>query len=148
MKALTVKQRAIWDFVKSFYQANKHLPTYRVIGDHFDISVKGAFDHVHAIEKKGFNTGLHKKPYRGHHGDNDPAIVNRIRRYTKSLINDGLLIPAPCMVCGCQKAEAHHEDYTDATKILWLCKEHHRQWHHLLKISQATIQIFNDYYSQ
>ncbi len=29
------------------------LPTYREIAEHFKISVKGAFDHVKAIERKG-----------------------------------------------------------------------------------------------
>jgi len=35
------------------------------------------------------------------------------------------LIPQPCEVCGCEKSEAHHEDYSKPLEINWLCKKHH-----------------------
>jgi len=30
-----------------------------------------------------------------------------------------------CEICGCEKVEAHHEDYSKPLEINWLCKKHH-----------------------
>lgn len=35
----------------------------------------------------------------------------------------------PCLVCGIEKAEAHHPDYSKPLDIIWLCKEHHEKIH-------------------
>lgn len=35
----------------------------------------------------------------------------------------------PCEVCGAEKAEAHHEDYTKPLDVNWLCKRHHAERH-------------------
>ncbi len=52
MKAATRRQTEVLDFIKSFIQGHKYPPTIREIANHFDISVKGAYDHVKALEKK------------------------------------------------------------------------------------------------
>lgn len=52
MKAPTRRQTEVLDFIKSFIQGHKYPPTIREIANHFDISVKGAYDHVKALEKK------------------------------------------------------------------------------------------------
>ena len=39
--------------MRSFLAVHKYPPTIREIGHHFGISVKGAYDHVKALEKKG-----------------------------------------------------------------------------------------------
>ena len=53
MKAPTKRQTEVLDFIKSFLDDHKYPPTIREIANHFDISVKGAYDHVKALEKKG-----------------------------------------------------------------------------------------------
>lgn len=53
MKAPTRRQTEVLDFIKSFLSGHKYPPTIREVAAHFGISVKGAYDHVKALEKKG-----------------------------------------------------------------------------------------------
>jgi repressor LexA len=53
MKALTERQQAVLDFIAEFLGEHAYPPTIREIADRFSISVKGAYDHVKALEKKG-----------------------------------------------------------------------------------------------
>ncbi|MCP4133796.1 MAG: transcriptional repressor LexA [bacterium] len=53
-KKLTEKQNLILNFIKDSIRDLGYPPTVREIGDEFSITVKGAYDHVKAIEKKGF----------------------------------------------------------------------------------------------
>lgn len=52
MKNLTKRQSEVLDFIKNFIDTHKYPPTIREIAQHFEISVKGAYDHVKALEKK------------------------------------------------------------------------------------------------
>ena len=52
MKELTKRQGEILDFIRSFIRKHKYPPTIREIASSFEISVKGAYDHVKALEKK------------------------------------------------------------------------------------------------
>ena len=54
MKTLTNRQQEIFEFIKSFITTHKYPPTIREIAANYDISVKGAYDHVKALEKKGY----------------------------------------------------------------------------------------------
>lgn len=53
-KLLTEKQQLILKFLKESILDSGYPPTVREIGDRFGITVKGAYDHLKAIEKKGF----------------------------------------------------------------------------------------------
>lgn len=44
-------------------------------------------------------------------------------------IRDGKLIPQPCEICGKQKVDAHHDDYTKPLDVRWLCTKHHAEHH-------------------
>ena len=48
-------------------------------------------------------------------------------------IRDGRLFREPCEVCGAEKVEAHHEDYSKPLDVMWLCKKHHTELHNNLK---------------
>ena len=54
MKCLTNKQAEVFDFIVEYITDNHFPPTYREIGVEFGITVRGAFDHLKAIEKKGY----------------------------------------------------------------------------------------------
>lgn len=54
MKDLTEKQDDIFCFIKAKIKESGFPPTVREIGEQFNITVKGAYDHLKAIEKKGF----------------------------------------------------------------------------------------------
>ncbi len=58
MKAPTRRQTEVLDFLKSFLRGHKYPPTIREVAGHFGISVKGAYDHVKALEKKGLDYSL------------------------------------------------------------------------------------------
>lgn len=53
-KQLTTKQEKIFEFIKVSIKDSGFPPTVREIGDKFNITVKGAYDHIKAIEKKGY----------------------------------------------------------------------------------------------
>ncbi|MDR1446200.1 MAG: transcriptional repressor LexA [Treponema sp.] len=54
MKELTARQKEVLAFIKSYIGAHSYPPTIRELADFFEISVKGAHDHVTALKKKGF----------------------------------------------------------------------------------------------
>lgn len=49
----------------------------------------------------------------------------RVRRITRTAINNGTLKRLPCEVCGDPKSDAHHEDYSKPLDVKWLCRKHH-----------------------
>lgn len=60
-KDLTDKQQLILNFIKESIADSGFPPTVREIGDKFGITVKGAYDHMKAIEKKGYIKTEHNK---------------------------------------------------------------------------------------
>ena len=46
-----------------------------------------------------------------------------------SALRSGKLTRQPCEVCGAEKAQAHHDDYTKPLDVRWLCTRHHAEWH-------------------
>ena len=72
----------------------------------------------------GITPAERKREYRKQNPDKDRA--NQIVRIEKK---HGRLVPQPCEVCGKEKVDAHHEDYSKPLEVVWLCKKHHRQLH-------------------
>lgn len=35
----------------------------------------------------------------------------------------------PCCICGSEKTEAHHEDYSKPLNVIWVCSLHHHDLH-------------------
>ncbi|MEM7180430.1 MAG: transcriptional repressor LexA [Spirochaetota bacterium] len=54
MKELTQKQELVLKFITKIIKDRGYPPTIREIGDEFGITAKGAYDHLKAIEKKGY----------------------------------------------------------------------------------------------
>lgn len=58
---------------------------------------------------------------------------NPIKRSASTAVNnairDGRLIRQPCEVCGAERAQAHHDDYSKPLDVRWLCTTHHAEWH-------------------
>lgn len=61
------------------------------------------------------------------------AQANLIKRKVCSAvyraIKDGRLQRGACEVCGTEKTEAHHDDYSQPLVVRWLCNVHHQAWH-------------------
>jgi repressor LexA len=53
MKEPTSRQKEVLSFIVDYIRAHVYPPTIREIADYFAISVKGAHDHVKALQKKG-----------------------------------------------------------------------------------------------
>ncbi|MFO7849082.1 MAG: transcriptional repressor LexA [Spirochaetia bacterium] len=53
MKKLTARQEEVLQFIYTFIEEHSYPPTMREIAAQFEISPKGAHDHVKALERKG-----------------------------------------------------------------------------------------------
>ncbi len=63
----------------------------------------------------------------------DWAKKNKEKRKAHHLVNnslrDGKIIKKACEVCGDNKSQAHHEDYSKPLEVIWLCSTHHNELH-------------------
>ena len=48
-------------------------------------------------------------------------------------IRDGRILKQPCVICGEEKAQAHHDDYSKPLDVRWLCSEHHNEYHNVIR---------------
>ena len=62
MRKITECQAKIIIFIENFIQRNSYSPTLREIAEHFQMSPKGAHDHVIALVKKEYLSIQYKKP--------------------------------------------------------------------------------------
>jgi hypothetical protein len=44
-------------------------------------------------------------------------------------IKMGDLTAKPCEICGKINTHGHHDDYSKALDVRWLCPKHHNEWH-------------------
>lgn len=56
MKTLTKRQEAIRKYIEDFIGQRGYSPTFREIGRHFGIKVRGSYDHLKALRRKGVVT--------------------------------------------------------------------------------------------
>lgn len=61
----------------------------------------------------------------------DPLILLRkkVRRKTNDLIRRGVLRRGCCVICRSRDVVPHHEDYSDPLHVIWLCEQHHSEYH-------------------
>ena len=55
-------------------------------------------------------------------------------------IQNGWLTPQPCEVCGKEKSQGHHEDYSKPLDVVWLCIRHHQDRHIHLRNAKTLKQ--------
>jgi len=56
-------------------------------------------------------------------------VKEAYKEYYKALYH-GELVREPCVVCGEEKSQGHHEDYSKPLDVVWLCSLHHHERHH------------------
>lgn len=61
--------------------------------------------------------------------DPEFALKKRARDLVNRMLKAGHLVSKPCEVCGKTKVDAHHDDYSRALEVRWLCRLHHMQHH-------------------
>jgi len=54
MRQITDRQAQILLFIENFIDKNDYSPSIREIADHFEMSAKGAYDHVWALIRKEY----------------------------------------------------------------------------------------------
>lgn len=62
----------------------------------------------------------------------------RATRLIQKHISTGKLTRQPCEVCGVEKTQAHHDDYSKPLDVRWLCRNHHMQHHAELRRQQRS----------
>ena len=48
-------------------------------------------------------------------------------------VKKGIVIKTACFVCGSEKVEAHHPDYSSPLDVIWMCDKHHKETHVLCR---------------
>ena len=61
-KALTKRQQQVLDFIVDYTRDSGYPPTVREMASAFDMSSKGAYGYLKAIEKKGYINTEEKSP--------------------------------------------------------------------------------------
>ena len=56
-------------------------------------------------------------------------------------VKKGRVKKKPCEVCGKEKAQAHHDDYSKPLDVRWLCVKHHNE-HHVAERNAAAVAKF------
>ena len=51
------------------------------------------------------------------------------RSYANVYLRRGKITREPCIDCGIDEAEMHHEDYDKPTEVIWLCRDCHLDRH-------------------
>ncbi len=63
------------------------------------------------------------------HRANNP-LKYKARTAVSNALRDKRLFRQPCEVCGNERVQAHHDDYSKPLEVKWLCFEHHREDEH------------------
>jgi hypothetical protein len=105
------------DYYKQFDRDRSNLPHRKEARLEYYNSVKGTSEHRKSRSEA-----------------NSKYIKNNRERYlahnkAKYYLRKGTLKKMPCEVCGGEKVEAHHEDYSFPLNITWLCPKHHYARH-------------------
>ena len=66
------------------------------------------------------------------------------RLAVKNALRSRLIFREPCSVCGSQKSQAHHEDYSQPLEVKWFCAQHHADIH----VEKRNKAIFVDHVRQ
>lgn len=51
------------------------------------------------------------------------------RAYLGVYVRRGTIKKLRCEVCGNEKSEGHHDDYSKPLEVRWLCRKHHLEHH-------------------
>ena len=59
------------------------------------------------------------------------------RRQLRLAVRQGKIKKLPCEVCGHEKSQGHHPDYSKPLEAIWLCQVHHQKKHQELRATHA-----------
>lgn len=58
---------------------------------------------------------------------------HKARRICQKAVEKGVILKRPCEVCGSEKSQAHHPNYSRPLAVIWLCQDHHGVEHRIHK---------------
>lgn len=58
-----------------------------------------------------------------------PREVHLAHDAVEQAIKSGVLVREPCEICGKERVDAHHDDYSEPLNVRWLCRGHHLKLH-------------------
>lgn len=64
----------------------------------------------------------------------------KARTMVGAAIKAGTLIPQPCEFCGCEKTQAHHDDYGKPLEVKWVCDSCHKLLHKRIFIEDGSVK--------
>ena len=67
-----------------------------------------------------------------------PPEVHAAHDAVETAIANGSLVRQPCEVCGVERVDAHHDDYSKPLDVRWLCRGHHLEHHRSSKPGPLT----------
>ena len=70
----------------------------------------------------------HSDHYAQYERDRDRVKVNA-RRKLRNAVASGSIIKTPCVICGNEKSQGHHEDYSKPLDVIWMCNRCHAEHH-------------------
>jgi repressor LexA len=90
MMELTSRQKEIFNFIRTFIKERGYPPSVREIGEHFNIYPRAAFDHLKALERKGYlkrrgsmSRGLEILVFQGHKSHGSYQQAERYREHQR-----------------------------------------------------------------
>jgi hypothetical protein len=106
---------------------------YRRNREHYREYERGRASLPHRIEAREQYKRTPKGMSRLRDGGRRYIERNPVKRAAHILVGNairaGKLTRQPCEVCGCENAQAHHDDYGKPLDVRWLCTTHHAEWH-------------------
>ena len=84
-------------------------------------------ERVAAYDKARANTEERRASLRRSNARNPEKV--RARDLARAAARQGKILKLPCVVCGKEKVEAHHQDYAKPLEVIWYCRLHHVEAH-------------------
>lgn len=148
MSKMTDIQADVFVFVRRFYMTCQEMPSIAQVSRAFGwSSANSARNHLESLHRKGFL----KKTMRG--GYWLPWVYpkpEQVAAYKEVVAakRTGLLKQKPCEVCGSERSDAHHDDYSKPLEVRWLCRGHHAKHHGKENIGKPAAHKMRDKFSR
>jgi len=80
---------------------------------------------LHAEKNKAEGVVIARKYERKDVKENIPLTKCAAKRRLDRAVKSGKVLKSPCAICGAEKSEGHHIDYSRPLDVIWLCRAHH-----------------------
>ncbi len=145
MKKLTNRQKEVLNFIEQYQKENGVSPSIRDIGKYFGFSIKAAYDHIMALQKKkviirdGRSRAIVINNKKLDFNLNSEVIDNFNKFAKTNKVMKNIPRAKECLVCGNKEnVHRHHEDYNKPKEYIELCRKHHLSWHVFKRIFEKN----------